>query len=95
AQRSMTVIQAVVTMGRGLGMDVVAEGVETEAEAAVLRMAGVNEIQGYYFSRPVAPEVIAGLALAFAAEAERAAEETAKPADLRPRLIRRIGPDQG
>ena len=34
-------------------MEVVAEGVETEAEFAMMRMFGCSAVQGYYFSRPV------------------------------------------
>jgi EAL domain-containing protein (putative c-di-GMP-specific phosphodiesterase class I) len=64
-KRAMTIIQSVVTLGRGLGMDIVAEGVETEAEASVMRLVGVSELQGYYFSRPVEAAAIAPLIAAF------------------------------
>ena len=47
------IVHAVVALGRGLGMRIVAEGVETEAEAAVMTGMGCTELQGYYFSRPV------------------------------------------
>lgn len=50
-KRAMTIIQSVVTLGRGLGMDIVAEGVETEAEASVMRLVGVTELQGFFFSQ--------------------------------------------
>ncbi|MBL8543611.1 MAG: EAL domain-containing protein [Hyphomonadaceae bacterium] len=52
-KRAMTIIQSVVTLGRGLGMDIVAEGVETEAEASVMRLVGVTELQGFFFSKAV------------------------------------------
>jgi diguanylate cyclase (GGDEF)-like protein len=52
-KRAMTIVQSVITLGRGLGMDIVAEGVETEAEASVMRLVGVNQLQGFYFSRAV------------------------------------------
>jgi len=52
-KRAMTIIQSVVTLGRGLGMDIVAEGVETEAEASVMRLVGVTELQGFFFSQAV------------------------------------------
>jgi len=86
-KQSMTVIQAVVTIGRGLGMDVVAEGVETEAEASILTLAGVNEIQGYFFSRPVPPDEIAPLAISFAKAAREHSQE--EPARRR-KLIRSV-----
>ncbi|MEQ1709578.1 MAG: EAL domain-containing protein [Terricaulis sp.] len=64
-KRAMTIIQSVITLGRGLGMDIVAEGVETEAEASIMRLVGVTELQGFYFSRPVAAEAIDALLLRF------------------------------
>jgi EAL domain-containing protein (putative c-di-GMP-specific phosphodiesterase class I) len=54
--QAMTIVQAVVTLGRGLGMAVVAEGVETEADAALMRLIGCSELQGYYFARPLSVE---------------------------------------
>jgi len=67
-KRAMTIIQAVVTLGRGLGMDIVAEGVETEAEATVMKLVGVNELQGFYFSRAVPPDEIERLMTDIAGE---------------------------
>jgi diguanylate cyclase (GGDEF)-like protein len=64
-KRAMTIIQSVVTIGRGLGMDIVAEGVETEVEASVMRLVGVTELQGFHFSRPVPREAIAELVTTF------------------------------
>ncbi|MGE0035624.1 MAG: putative bifunctional diguanylate cyclase/phosphodiesterase [Xanthobacteraceae bacterium] len=46
------IVQAVVALGRALGMDVVVEGVETEEQRVLLRLAGCNEMQGYLFARP-------------------------------------------
>lgn len=46
------IIQAVVALGRALGMDVVVEGVETEEQRVLLRLAGCNEMQGYLFAKP-------------------------------------------
>jgi EAL domain-containing protein (putative c-di-GMP-specific phosphodiesterase class I) len=50
------IVTAVLSMGRALGVHVVAEGVETEEQAARLRTLGCKLAQGYLFSRPVAPE---------------------------------------
>jgi diguanylate cyclase (GGDEF)-like protein len=52
------IIQAIVTLGRALGMDVVIEGVETEEQRVLLRLAGCHEMQGYLFARPAAREAI-------------------------------------
>jgi diguanylate cyclase (GGDEF)-like protein len=46
------IIQAIVALGRALGMSIVIEGVETEQQRVLLRLAGCNEMQGYLFARP-------------------------------------------
>jgi diguanylate cyclase (GGDEF)-like protein len=57
-KNSMWIVQAIVALGTGLGMRVVAEGIETEAEADIMSNAGCNELQGYYFAKPIEPTVI-------------------------------------
>ena len=47
------IVHAVVALGKGLGMEIVAEGVENELEAIIMTKLGCSELQGYYFSRPV------------------------------------------
>jgi diguanylate cyclase (GGDEF)-like protein/PAS domain S-box-containing protein len=47
---------AIIAMAHSLGHTVVAEGVETEAQVAFLRSHGCDQVQGYYFSRPVPVE---------------------------------------
>ncbi|MEA2467919.1 MAG: two-component system, chemotaxis family, CheB/CheR fusion protein, partial [Thermoleophilaceae bacterium] len=47
------IVTAVLSMGRALGVDVVAEGVETEEQAARLRALGCTLAQGFLFSRPL------------------------------------------
>ena len=49
------VTQAIVHLGHALGMRVVAEGVETPAEAAMLQRQGCDALQGYLFARPLRP----------------------------------------
>ena len=51
--RNASIVQAVVSMGKSLGMRVVAEGVETEAQAALLAALGCDELQGYLIARPM------------------------------------------
>jgi predicted signal transduction protein with EAL and GGDEF domain len=55
------IVTAVLSMGRALGVHVVAEGVETEEQADRLRTLGCKLAQGYLFSRPVAPEAVRAL----------------------------------
>jgi EAL domain-containing protein (putative c-di-GMP-specific phosphodiesterase class I) len=47
------IVRAIITLGHALGLKVVAEGVETPAHLEFLRQHGCDELQGYYFSRPV------------------------------------------
>src|SRR5262249_14855847 len=51
-------IQAIVALGHAQGLKVVAEGVETEAQRVLLRLAGCEEMQGFLFARPVPREEI-------------------------------------
>ena len=46
-------VSAIISMAKSLGLNLVAEGVETESQMIFLREAGCTEIQGYYFSKPL------------------------------------------
>jgi diguanylate cyclase (GGDEF)-like protein/PAS domain S-box-containing protein len=50
---NQAITTAVMSLGQGLGLDVVAEGVETPDQLSVLQQLGCNLLQGYLFSRPV------------------------------------------
>jgi diguanylate cyclase (GGDEF)-like protein len=52
------IIQAIVALGRALGLTVVVEGVETEQQRVLLRLAGCDEMQGYLFARPAPSKAI-------------------------------------
>jgi diguanylate cyclase (GGDEF)-like protein/PAS domain S-box-containing protein len=52
---------AIIAIARNLGLQVVAEGVETENQARVLRDLGCDFLQGYYFAVPSSPELIAAM----------------------------------
>jgi diguanylate cyclase (GGDEF)-like protein/PAS domain S-box-containing protein len=54
-------VGAILAMAHALGLVVVAEGVETEQQATVLRELGCERAQGYALARPAAPEAIAAL----------------------------------
>ncbi|MBS0246100.1 MAG: EAL domain-containing protein [Proteobacteria bacterium] len=58
AADAAAIVHAVVSLGRGLGMKVTAEGVETADQHLFLRAAGVHQMQGYRFGRPTAAERI-------------------------------------
>jgi diguanylate cyclase (GGDEF)-like protein/PAS domain S-box-containing protein len=54
---SRAVVRAVISLGRALGLKLVAEGVETEAQQSELSASGCDFIQGYYFHRPLEEKV--------------------------------------
>jgi EAL domain-containing protein (putative c-di-GMP-specific phosphodiesterase class I) len=60
-----TIVRTVVDLGRALGMGVIAEGVESEAEAIMMRSLGCHSMQGYYFSKPVPASEIDALLRTF------------------------------
>ncbi|MGH9900715.1 MAG: putative bifunctional diguanylate cyclase/phosphodiesterase [Pyrinomonadaceae bacterium] len=61
ADKNPEIIRTVVTLARNLGMEVVAEGVETEEQLAYLRALGCEYGQGYLFSKPVSEEAARAL----------------------------------
>jgi diguanylate cyclase (GGDEF)-like protein len=55
------ITEAIIAMGKTLSLTVVAEGVETQAQWDFLREHICDEMQGFYFSKPVAPDKFADL----------------------------------
>ena len=56
-ENDCAIAQAIVTMGKQLRQEIVAEGVETRAQMAFLRDLGCDQLQGYLFSPPVPADV--------------------------------------
>ncbi|HTI18909.1 MAG TPA: cyclic di-GMP phosphodiesterase [Trinickia sp.] len=54
--KSQALVRSIVAVAQALGFSVLAEGVETQAEADVLKRIGVNFVQGFLFARPMAVE---------------------------------------
>jgi diguanylate cyclase (GGDEF)-like protein len=54
------IVRAVAALGQSLGMETVAEGVETEEQMARVASDGCTDVQGYLISRPMPPEQIGG-----------------------------------
>jgi EAL domain-containing protein (putative c-di-GMP-specific phosphodiesterase class I) len=50
------IVSAIINMASSLGMQTIAEGVETASQLAFLRLHGCDEVQGYYFSKPLPAE---------------------------------------
>jgi diguanylate cyclase (GGDEF)-like protein len=61
---STAIVRAIVALGHGLKMRIVAEGVETAMQLAMLRELGCDEGQGYLFARPVDAAAVPALLLA-------------------------------
>ncbi len=61
SREALAIIQAVSSIGRALGREVVAEGVETATQHAVLKAAGVHTLQGYLFGKPMVASEFARL----------------------------------
>lgn len=53
------IVEATITLAKGLGCSVVAEGIETEAQADTLRQLGCGAGQGFFFGRPLPAEIFA------------------------------------
>jgi EAL domain-containing protein (putative c-di-GMP-specific phosphodiesterase class I) len=50
--RNASICRALISLGHGLGLTIVAEGVETEEELAWLERSGVDYVQGFHIGRP-------------------------------------------
>ncbi len=76
-ENNQAIVQAIIAMANTAGLRVVAEGIETEAELAVVRELGCHEVQGYLLGKPLRPSELTKLIIADAnkqvASASRAA----------------------
>nr|WP_024287815.1 GGDEF and EAL domain-containing protein [Cellulomonas sp. KRMCY2] len=73
------VVNGIVTLAKGLGADVIAEGVETAQQLSQLRLTGCDAASGFLLARPVAVAEVALGASAWAAPAPVAAFRTTVP----------------
>jgi EAL domain-containing protein (putative c-di-GMP-specific phosphodiesterase class I) len=82
---SPLILRSVVALAHELGKEVVAEGVETQADAAYLRSIGCEYGQGYYYGEPMPPKDVADLLAALASHRKRRDRERARaPAQQQP-----------
>jgi EAL domain-containing protein (putative c-di-GMP-specific phosphodiesterase class I) len=54
----IAIIRAITSMGSNLGMSIVVEGVETDAQRILVQKEGCTEVQGYLFGRPMSASAI-------------------------------------
>jgi diguanylate cyclase (GGDEF)-like protein/PAS domain S-box-containing protein len=62
-KKDAAIVKALLALGEGLEVEVVAEGVETHEQCEILHTLGANVIQGYYYSRPLTAEKITDIML--------------------------------
>ncbi len=55
-REDLGIVPAIIDMGHRLGLNVIAEGVETEPQAALLKKLGCDELQGFLYSPPVSAD---------------------------------------
>jgi EAL domain-containing protein (putative c-di-GMP-specific phosphodiesterase class I) len=85
------ITQAIISMGKALGMTVISEGVETAEQQAFLRSHACDEMQGYLFSKPLPSGQLADLLRAapllvsppLQPETDAASVESSPPSQLR------------
>ena len=77
------IVRAVASLGQGLGIATVAEGVETEEQMARIVSDGCTDVQGYLISRPMPPDQIDGFLSSRNEEAFGKATDASAPHDRR------------
>ena len=90
-EEDQKLVTAILAMARGLGMPVIAEGVETIEQLEWLKRAGCDMVQGYYYSRPVPADEIEPLLTSGNLIVE---EETPAPQDDAPEVAPAPAPAQ-
>lgn len=99
--KSATIATSIIALAHRMRLRVVAEGVETEAQLGYLRQYGCDEMQGYFFSKPLPPEAFAELlrqGIALPAPQATAEQPTLLLVDDEPNILtalRRLLVDEG
>ena len=60
--RSYSIVQSIIALAKGLGMEIVAEGAETREQVALLKYSGCRHVQGFAYARPMRAEEAGPLA---------------------------------
>jgi len=83
--KDLAIVAAVITASRMLGLEVIAEGVETAEHAALLAKMGCSHLQGYFFSEPLPAEDIPAWIARFRPGARL--EDALPPMDVLPPIL--------
>ncbi|MBP0493661.1 putative bifunctional diguanylate cyclase/phosphodiesterase [Pararoseomonas indoligenes] len=81
--RAEEIVKATVSLAHSLGLQLVAEGIETPRQVAMLRALGCDAVQGFLFARPMTPEALGGWLRGLPAEG------APEPIPLAPRIALR------
>jgi diguanylate cyclase (GGDEF)-like protein len=96
SDRALAIIEAVANFGRILGKDVVAEGIETEAEMQAMQRAGCTHLQGWLFAKALPAEKIEQMAVLGRLTAARSGDAGERaPAAAEEKIARRMIPRRG
>ena len=82
-RESAAIVHSIIHLGRALGLGVIAEGVETEAQVQALRLAGASHLQGYFFSHPICADTARTMAASGPLTAVGKASDASSRAPLR------------
>jgi diguanylate cyclase (GGDEF)-like protein/PAS domain S-box-containing protein len=89
-QDRLAQVSAIVTLAHSMNLNIVAEGVETEAQSSLLRMLGCDEMQGFLFSKPLPCEVFEANYLAMASVASLVSKSHEPSAELEFDMLRNV-----
>jgi diguanylate cyclase (GGDEF)-like protein len=89
---SAPIISAIVAMGHALGMTVVAEGVETQAQASFLTEVGCDLLQGYLLGRPLDAAVITPVLAQAMFDSQNPFAAPSSPTEQPPPAVPRVAP---
>ncbi|WP_247985609.1 EAL domain-containing protein [Bradyrhizobium sp. 186] len=78
ASEDTAIVRSIIVMGRNLGLEVIAEGVETTAQADFLRSEGCHEMQGFLFSKPLPKEMFEKFLVSSSREKTKTAIEASR-----------------
>lgn len=73
-QEDSAIVDAIICMAKSLGMQTIAEGVETAGQLEFLREHGCDEVQGYYFSKPLSAGQFSAFAKTKRVEIQKASD---------------------
>ena len=81
SSRDLAIVSALIELGKGFNLRLVAEGVETQEQVELLRSLNCHYMQGFWFSRPLAAEEASKLLQLDRSERPTTKDEAQKPAD--------------